>query len=272
MLNINGKIQKKSNQNIENNRGFLYGDTLFDTLVFRNEILEFFDLHYFRLLAGMRQLRMEIPLQFTQDYLKNEILKTIRANQLVNARVRTNIYRNFGGLYRAKTNDIQFLIETSPLISTTKNTYKLGVYKDNYVNVSPINNIKTTNRLTNILAATFSDENGFDTCLLLNQKKQIAEVIHANIFLIQGHVILTPSLSEGCIKGVIREKLIDLINQSEVYIIKETAITSYDLQKADEVFITNSVIGIQAITHYKKNVYSHIVSDQIKVMLVNSLV
>jgi len=254
MLNFNGQIVENSNQLIEKNRGFLYGDALFDTLAYRNSKLEFIEQHYFRLLSGMRQLRMEIPSYFTQKYWQTEILKTVTANQLKDARVRTSIFRNYGGLYTPKKQNVSFIIEVTALSYQNKKTFRLGIYKDNYINDSSINNIKTSSRLINVLASIYAKENDYDTCLLLNHKKQIAETTHANIFLVFGNLIKTPALSEGCVKGIVRERIIELIKESD-YQLLETEISPYELQKADEVFISNSIIGIQSITHYKKKEY-----------------
>lgn len=264
MISLNGSLQKESQISLETNRGFLYGDALFDTLIYRNNQLVFLEAHYFRLLASMRQLRMEIPNFFTQAYWEEQILQTIHANSLKDCRVRTSVFRDSKGLYTPFSNSIQFIIQVSPLTNISKNIYELGLYKENYTNTSPISNLKTTNRITNVLASLFAKENGFDTCLLLNEKKQVAEVTHANIFIVNKNEITTPPLSEGCINGIVRQKLIEIIKKDSSLKIKESTINPFDLQKADEVFITNSVLEIQAITHYKKKTYSKLVSEALK--------
>lgn len=261
MISVNGTIEENTHLFIENNRGFLYGDALFDTLIYQNNTFVFLEAHYFRLLASMRQLRMEIPAFFTQDYWKKQMLKTIKANSLQDSRIRTSIYRNSSGLYTPRTSKTQFIIQATPLLNHSKSIYKLGIYKENFVNTSPISNLKTTNRITNVLASIFAKDNGYDNCILLNHKKQVAEVTHANIFLVIKNQIITPPLSEGCINGIVRMKLIELLKEEPLFEIIETAINPFDLQKADEVFISNSVIGIQEITHYKKKIYSTEISN-----------
>jgi len=264
MISINGLIQEESQISIENNRGFLFGDALFDTLIYRNNKFVFLEAHYFRLLASMRQLRMDIPTFFTQDYWEEQVFKTIKANSLQDSRIRTSVYRASKGLYTPSTNKVHFVIQVTPLIDSSKSIYKLGIYKENFVNTSPISNLKTTNRITNVLASIFANENEFDNCLLLNHKKQIAEVNNANIFLVIKNKIITPLLSEGCINGIVRLKLIELLKKEPNFEIIETTINPFDLLKADEVFISNSVVGIQAITHFKKKIYTTEVSDKLK--------
>jgi len=267
MISINGTIQEDSQLSIENNRGFLFGDALFDTLIYKNDKFVFLESHYFRLLASMRQLRMEIPAFFTQEYWEEQLLKTIKANSLQDSRIRTSVYRDSKGLYTPLTNKVHFVIQATPLIDSSKSIYKLGTYKENFTNTSPISNIKTTNRITNILASIFAKENKLDNCLLLNHKKQVAEVSNANIFLVIKNKISTPLLSEGCINGIVRMKLLELLKKEPNFEIKEATINPFELQKADEVFISNSVIGIQAITHFKKKIYTTEVSDKLKIKL-----
>ena len=74
MINFNGNIVDESNQ-LSNNRGFLFGDAVFETLRVISNHIPFWEDHYFRLMASMRVLRFNIPDSFTPEFLKNEILK-----------------------------------------------------------------------------------------------------------------------------------------------------------------------------------------------------
>ena len=67
--------------------------------------------HYFRLMASMRMLRMEIPMSFTLEFFENELINTVKQNNLENARVRFTVFRKEGGLYNPTTNGISYLIE-----------------------------------------------------------------------------------------------------------------------------------------------------------------
>ena len=87
------------------------------------------------------------------------------------------------------------------------------------------------------------------------KKRQLAEAINGNIFLIKDNIIRTPALTEGCIKGIIRKKLIEIIKKDSNLTIEETEISPFELQKADEVFITNTIVGIQPITKYRRTEY-----------------
>ena len=90
---------------------------------------------------------------------------------------------------------------------------------------------------------------------------------NANIFILKGTVIKTPALTEGCIKGIVRTKVIEIIAKNKEYTLEETNISPFEIQKADEVFITNAIMGIQAITNYKKKSFISDFSDKISISL-----
>jgi branched-chain amino acid aminotransferase len=135
--------------------------------------------------------------------------------------------------------------------------------KDYYLNSDILSTLKTTNKITNVLASIYAAENGFDNCILVNERKQVVEAINGNIFVVKGNILKTPPITEGCIKGITRKKIIELVSKSEDYLIEETEISPFDLQKADEIFITNVIVGIQPITRYKKATFNTKVSKEL---------
>ena len=64
-------------------------------------------------------------------------------------------------------------------------------------------------------------------------------------------------------KGIIRNKVIDILNKSDEFTIEETTISPFEIQKSDEVFITNAIIGIQSVTNYRKKVFDRKVGDKL---------
>ncbi len=100
--------------------------------------------------------------------------------------------------------------------------------------------------------------------MLGHEKKQVVEALNANIFLVKAKNIITPPLSEGCLKGVFRKKLIEFILKDSDLTIEEKEISPFELQKTDEVFLTNAIIGIQPITKYRKKNYTTTVSDYLR--------
>ncbi|APG64194.1 aminotransferase class IV [Tenacibaculum todarodis] len=266
MINYNGDLSQTENVNISiENRGFKYGDAIFETIKISNGKVVFFEDHYFRLMASMRMLRMKIPMHFTLEFLEQEILKTIAAQEKSSSfRARLTVYRKDGGLYTPKTNKVDFLIEVSTNTFQTKESYSIDLYKDFYNFSGLLSTIKTNNRMVNTLASIYASENDFDNCVLLNERKGVVEVTNGNIFIIKGKTIKTPAITEGCIKGIVRKKVIDIIEKHPDFNIEETVISPFEIQKADEVFITNAIIGIQPITRYRKKEFSKEVSSKLQ--------
>ena len=277
MINFNGELLLVENMNLSiENRGFKYGDSIFETIKVNNKKVVFWEDHYFRLMASMRMLRMKIPMKFTLEFLEEEILKTVAANEGNSSfRVRLNVYRKDGGLYTPKTNEIDYLIEVKANTYQTKEKYTVDVFKDFYNYSGLLSTIKTNNRMVNTLASIYAKENDLDNCVLINENKGVVEVTNANLFVLKGNVVKTPALTEGCIKGVVRAKVIEIISKNEDFTIEETSISPFEIQKADEVFTTNAIIGIQGITHYKKKSFttdfSSKISKSLKVLEVTSV-
>ncbi|MET2984613.1 aminotransferase class IV [Aureibaculum conchae] len=264
MVNYNGNISKNPPTLSINNRAFKYGDGLFETLKVKGNTIIFLEDHYFRLMASMRMLRMNIPMDFTLEFFQQEILKTTSANNFTDARVRFTVNRKDGGLYLPSTNNIHFLVEAKALSVTLKKEYEVDLFKDYYVYSGTLSTLKTNNKILNVVGSIFADENGLDNCILLNEKKHVVETLNANIFLVKGKTISTPPLSEGCLKGVFRKKLIEFIAKDEELNLEEREISPFELQKTDEVFLTNAIVGIQPVTKYRKKKYTTEVSDYLR--------
>lgn len=262
MINSNGQILTESNITIENNRAFLYGDAIFETIKVLDQKVLFLEDHYFRLMSSMRIVRMEIPLNFTMEYFEEQILAIVKALEVKAAsyRVRFTVFRDADGLYRPLSNKTSYIAQATPLdqavYSWNSAAYEVELYKDFYVTKHLLSTLKTNNRMIQITGSIFAAENGYDNCLLLNDEKNIVEALNANVFVIKDKVVKTPPISDGCIKGVMRKQLMELIAKSEGYQLVEESVSPFELQKADEIFLSNCIIGIQAVTKYRKKEFT----------------
>ena len=270
MVNFNGNIQENSSILIENNRGFLFGDSIFETIkVLDNKVL-FLEDHYFRLMASMRICRMEIPMNFTMEYFESQILNLIQSLKNSNSfRVRFTVYRDSEGFYLPKSRNVQFIVTATPLnselYSFQKEIYEVELYKDSYVPKQLFSTLKTNNKMLQITGSIFADENGYDNCLVLNDEKNVIEALQSNIFMKTGNVDSTPPVSDGCLNGIMRKQILEILKKMEGIEVKETSISPFDLQKADELFLTNVISGIQPITKYRKKEYTtEFASDVLK--------
>ena len=271
MINFNGTISLEDNL-LTNNRGLLYGDSVFETLKILDGKILFVEDHYFRLMASMRIVRMEIPMNFTMEFFEEQILSLAKAENLEkSSRARVTIFRKEGGLYLPKDRNVSFLISVSQLENAVycieKENYEVELYKDFIVTKHLLSTIKSSNRLINVTGSIFADENGYDNCLLINDDKNVIEALNGNLFMLMGNKLITPPISEGCLNGVMRKQILALARKIETLEVVEEPISPFDLQKADELFVTNVIKGIQPITKYRKKEYETKVSKDLLLRL-----
>ncbi|MFD2726479.1 aminotransferase class IV [Hyunsoonleella rubra] len=269
MTNFNGTILEDTTHISINNRGYAYGDALFETIKVANGKLLFWEDHYFRLMASMRIMRMDIPMNFTMEFLEAQIRSTLEANGLENdnARVKLTVHRNEGGLYLPVQNAVGFNISVKPLDDAIfilkDDKYEVDLFKDYYVAPTLLSTLKTNNKAINVVGSIFANENDLDNCLLLNTNKMVVEALNGNIFLVKGNTIKTPPLSDGCLKGVLRTQLLAMDKGLGEYSFIEDSISPFELQKADELFITNVITGIQPISKYRKKQFENKVAKML---------
>ncbi|MBQ4822526.1 aminotransferase class IV [Aquimarina sp. MMG016] len=270
MVSINGNLLDNNEAKLSiDNRGYAYGDAVFETIRVNSGSILFWEDHYFRLMASMRILRMQIPMKFTPEFLESEIINLITENGLLNSSVRVKIIINrvSGGLYTPDKNEVDYVISVSKLSTNfytiSEDSYTVTLFKDHYVAPDLLSTLKSNNKLVNILGGIFAKENGFENCLLLNTNKMVLEAINGNVFLVKGNTIKTPPIDDGCLKGVLRTQLLRILEKLEEYQLEEASISPFELQKADELFITNVIGGIIPITKFRKKEYKNTVSRRL---------
>ena len=146
-------------------------------------------------------------------------------------------------------------------IPISKNLYELNkkglsidLYSDIRIHPTVLTQIKTTNKIPNVLTGIYKTENNLDDCLMVNQDNHIVEAISSNVFLYKNNTLYTPSLSEGCIDGITRKHIIEVAQIMGINVIEGT-VTGSMLLQADELFLTNSIAGIKWVAYYKSKQY-----------------
>ena len=270
MINLDGNIVKSDEAKLSVfNRGFAYGDSVFETIRVISGKIMFWEDHYFRLMASMRIMRMEIPSSFSPEFLEDQIKEIISANELETspARIKFAVYRLQGGYYTPATREIGYLISAEPIQDAfyifNDASYEIELFKDHYVNSGLLSSIKSNNRAVNVLGSIYAQENDYDNCLLLNEKKSIVEALNGNIFLVKGNTIKTPPISDGALNGITRKQILNILKKTEEYTLEETSISPFELQKADELFITNVATGIQPVSKYRKKEFNNKVAKDL---------
>ncbi len=263
MVNYNGTLTPE-NQNLfkPGNRAFLYADRIFETILYQNGRLLFWEDHYFRMMGGACILRMDIPIHLNMDFLEEEILKTIDSCNLRSSsvRVRLSIHRVDGGLYLPEENTFKYLIEANKIDgdSYTLNTngLVLDVFHDHLKPKQALSNFKGGNAIISVLSSIYAKENDLNESIILNSESNICETTASNIFVISDKTIYTPPLDSGCVDGIIRKNIVDKAS-SWGYTLEEKDMKTFELITAEELFLTNSIRGIQWVATYKNKTYGN---------------
>jgi branched-subunit amino acid aminotransferase/4-amino-4-deoxychorismate lyase len=242
------------------NRAFRYGDSLFETIRLCNNKLMFLRDHITRLKLGMTVLRMNLPAEFNTENISELIINLLKHNtHAPNARIRLTVFRNEGGYYTPETNDISFLIESDELptgYELNQKGFWVDIYADIKKSINKLSNIKTGNALMYVMAGIAKQSMKLDECLLVNENGSICESISSNIFIVKNGTIYTTPLSEGCVAGVMRKQIMSLASEYKILTF-ESPITTYTLLNGDEVFLTNSINGVQWVGQFKEKFYTN---------------
>ncbi len=242
-----------------NNRSFRYGDALFETIRIANKKPQYIKEHYQRLLKGVEVLKMALNPNFNAAFLEKIILELAQKNGVdTDGRVRLTLYRNDGGMYAPSENQTSFLLEVYPLeeknyVLNTKG-FTIDLFSDFKKPQNVLSSIKSANSIVYVMAGIHKNEQKLDECILLNDKHHIIETISSNIFAVKNGVLYTPPVSDGCVDGVMRKKIIEIANENKIAVY-EISIMQNVLLAADELFLTNTIHGIRWVVAYKQKRY-----------------
>lgn len=242
------------------NRAFHYADGLFESIRIVNGKACFLDAHWTRLIEGMKVLRIQQPKNLDERSLVAYITQLVEACELPNGRARLTVFRDSPGYFRPRSHEGGFTLELKPVPSANFILNHQGLAVDLYPEMRKAVNMlsvhKTLNCQLYVMASLWAMERGLDDCLLQNDRGNIIESSSGNIFIVSNGVLYTPSLSDGCIGGVMRMQIINLAiaNGIKVY---ECSLNPQNLLAADELFFTNASRGPQWVSGYRTKRYTH---------------
>ena len=245
IIYANGKYtsQKKLTFDISD-RGLLLGDGVFDTMLYQNNELTYYNDHYKRLKTAAKLLSFNFNL--TNEQLKNIITNLIKKNNFQNKQIaiRTNITRGVSkrGLDFDKSHKVGIYIKLNLIPkSLFMKSIKLGIANIRRNSTSPISQNKTLNYLDNVIEKNRAAKNGYEDAIFLNINKKVSCTTTSNIFYVQKNKIYTPPLKDGVLNGVMREQFL----KKKIATTQTTSLNN--LLKSDYIFLTNSVFGIRPV-------------------------
>lgn len=232
--------------------GFLYGDSVFETMRAYNKHVFKFEEHIQRLHNSLENIYMSLPIP------PSTILKAIKLllqyNQLSDAYIRVCISRGEGPLGL----DISFCTNPSVLIiAESLHTYPANWYLNgisiaivSYRKIPDVclpSSIKSSNYMVNVLAKKEAQDMGAQEAIMLNIEGYVAEGTVTNIFFVKDKKLFTPALSSGILNGITRRVVIDLAEKRNIEVV-ETHISPDQIFSADECFLTNTSMEVMPVS------------------------
>jgi branched-chain amino acid aminotransferase len=239
---INGQILRKIDAVVAaQDHGLLIGDGVFDTLSVREGVLQFPDRHFRRLRHGIDRLGIE-PTP-TADTLRSAIDGLIETSGITRGRVRITVTPGVGGMGRSRGSAPTTIITIEPAapVPVSVTLTRVDWIRNER---SPLTGIKSTSWSENAQILRSVRSQGFDEAVLCDSTGLLSECCAANLFLVIGGEIITPSVRSGCLPGIIREVLLDSGLANERDLAPEL------LTVAEEIFISssiNEIVGVSGV-------------------------
>ncbi|PIV58475.1 MAG: 4-amino-4-deoxychorismate lyase [Bacteroidetes bacterium CG02_land_8_20_14_3_00_31_25] len=256
------------------NRAFRYGDGLFETMRAMGTSTPFLNRHIERLKNSASILQFEIPENYTVLFFQKQITRLLNANKYFNgSKIRLSVFRKDGGNYLPHSNKIDYYIEATPLETNNFSLNAKGLiivlFNEWKKPVNELSGLKTSNSLLYVKAASYAQSLKIDDCLLLNQFGNIIESSSSNLFVFTNNNLLTPSLTDGCLNGVMRQIIIQLALKEKITVYDDACINENDILNADEVFLTNAINGIRWVVAFKNRRYFCKIAKRLSAALEN---
>ena len=275
-LNFNGQVREEGVALLRpGNRGFRYGDGLFETMLVRQAKVRLGTFHLDRLHGGMELLRLELPLPMTLAVLEGHISELHALNRFGDedlVRARLTVFRGSDGAFNGPDRAAWYCIEVSGLVGRGRGEDGLimDLFPAGRKPCDSYSAIKSNSYLLSTQAGLFAKERGLDDCVLLNSYGRVAETTIANIWWVREGRIYTPPLAEGCVAGVMRRRLLELLPAAG-YVVQESPIFPDALAAVDEIFISNALQGIQWVRDFGGHAFGCNIAASIKADIISKI-
>lgn len=225
------------------NRAFLFGDAVTTYFYFRNGQFILGEECYFHLMASMRKMRMNIPLDYTLDFFENLFRNQIPAAAQECVTIRFLAYRGSTGADLTKVPVSYAFSVSNQDILLPADAVELDLIKEIHVNTHLLSNIRV-HCPENIYAQIYSAENNLDDVILLNPFKRIARTLKGNLLLLENNTVRIPRQSEGAYISPLMENFVTFLHKNGLAEIEEAAMIAFETQKAEEILVISDESGM----------------------------
>jgi branched-chain amino acid aminotransferase len=240
---LNGKVVSSENATIPVlDRGFLYGDGLFETMRVSGGQPHLWDEHMTRLSHGAELLRIAIP--FDSAALRKHAAKLLDANELADTVLRVHLSRGVAPRgYSPREAKTPVMVMTTHELPPAPESWKLATTSFRLPPLNPLSPFKTSNKLLNVLAKAEAESHGADEGLLLTDSGALAQGASSNLFWIEGRFVCTAPEQTGILPGITRAAVLRVCEEQKVPV-RQTTVQPERLHDSAGVFVTLSTFGI----------------------------
>ncbi|GAB4407429.1 MAG: branched-chain-amino-acid transaminase [Bacteriovoracaceae bacterium] len=262
LININGTVCNPEDAKIPVlDRGFLYGDSVYEVTLTYNGIPFLMEEHLDRLWDSA--LKIDMHLKYSREDIKNEVAKTLKAFNQERVYIRIIITRGEGeiGLDPNLSEDNNLVVIVKELPKNPTWWYEKGVH----MIIADVRrlpkkvldpNLKSGNYLSNVMAHHQAKKIGAFDAILLNMKGYVTEGTTNNIWMVRKDTVITPPLEAGLLEGITRRTLLKIGKAHGIKMIEDN-FTPDELKSADEAFLTSSTRELVPITKIDEEVIGH---------------
>lgn len=252
-----------------NDRGLTLGHGLFETILVKHGIFPALDYHWKRLVSSAPILGIILP--FSREELESMLTELIIQNNLqdtlASARVTITHGESARGLLPTQAPNPNFVIAVFESVSPSDKPFSAFIANTRKNEHTAASRVKTICYMDNILARQEAMSHGFDEAILLNTASNVAGGSISNVFMVKDHQICTPPVSDGALPGVVRAILLEEFSSD--FCIIEKSINPNELKQADEIFLTNALMGIKSVhrldnTDFSSCSITHKLSDLLR--------
>jgi branched-chain amino acid aminotransferase len=253
----NKKIIPSENPCIRHNdRGFTLGHGLFETILVKKGATPALDYHWRRLESSAPILGITLPFSREElaSMLNELIIKNNLQNKLAGARVTITHGESARGILPVQAPQPNFLITVFECAAPSDKPFSACIVNTRKNEHTPAARVKSISYIDNILAKQEAMHQGYDEAILLNTALNVADGSISNVFMVKDKQVITPPVSDGALPGVVRSILLKEFSQD--FTIIERSISSEELMLADEVFLTNALMGIKSVNKVDAKLFS----------------
>ena len=234
-------------------RGFAYGDGLFETMrAYRGGIFRL-EAHLDRLLTSLEQVTIDLPL--TRGELQDAIHRTLKQNHLDDSIIRLTVTRGeqAPGLLSHASTSPTLVIHARPFEPPPEHWFRDGVsitlFPGSAVRTSTLSQqVKSSNYLSHILVRELAEKQNSVEGILLDDDDNVTEGTVSNLFMVKDGILSTPALNEHILAGITRQVVLDIAQYQGMTVI-ERSIQKLELYSASEIFLTNSGVEVLPVSH-----------------------